>query len=29
MLQMEWSNNAYDHGTGYANQSGQKGCLQD
>jgi len=27
-LQMEWSNNAYDAGTGYANLSGQKGCLQ-
>lgn len=27
-LQMEWSNNAYTAGTGYANTSGQKGCLQ-
>jgi len=27
-LQMEWSNNAYDSGTGYPNLSGQKGCLQ-
>jgi hypothetical protein len=27
-LQMEWSNNAYNAGTGYANTSGQKGCLQ-
>ena len=27
-LQMEWSNNAFDAGTGYANGSGQKGCLQ-
>jgi len=27
-LQMEWSNNAFDGGTGYANLSGQKGCLQ-
>jgi hypothetical protein len=27
-LQMEWSNNAYDAGTGYANLSGQNGCLQ-
>jgi hypothetical protein len=27
-LQMEWSNRAYDAGTGYANSSGQKGCLQ-
>lgn len=27
-LQMEWSNAAYDAGTGYANNSGQKGCLQ-
>ena len=27
-LQMEWSNNAYDAGAGYANLSGQKGCLQ-
>lgn len=28
-LQMEWSNYAYDHSTGYANRSGQLGCLQD
>lgn len=27
-LQMEWSNAAFDAGTGYANRSGQKGCLQ-
>jgi hypothetical protein len=27
-LQGEWSNNAYTSGTGYANNSGQKGCLQ-
>lgn len=27
-LQGEWSNNAYTAGTGYANNSGQKGCLQ-
>jgi hypothetical protein len=27
-LQMEWSNNAFDAGTGYPNGSGQKGCLQ-
>jgi len=27
-LQMEWSNNAYDAGTGYPNRSGQNGCLQ-
>jgi hypothetical protein len=27
-LQMEWSNVAYNDGTGYANRSGQKGCLQ-
>jgi hypothetical protein len=27
-LQMEWSNNAYNGGTGYPNTSGQKGCLQ-
>jgi hypothetical protein len=27
-LQMEWSNAAYNAGTGYANTSGQKGCLQ-
>jgi hypothetical protein len=27
-LQMEWSNNAYNSGTGYANSSGQDGCLQ-
>jgi hypothetical protein len=27
-LQMEWSNAAYTAGTGYANLSGQKGCLQ-
>lgn len=27
-LQMEWSNAAYKAGTGYANTSGQKGCLQ-
>lgn len=27
-LQMEWSNRAYDAGTGLANNSGQKGCLQ-
>jgi hypothetical protein len=27
-LQGEWSNNAYSAGTGYANNSGQKGCLQ-
>ncbi|HEY0515071.1 MAG TPA: hypothetical protein VGH73_24460 [Thermoanaerobaculia bacterium] len=27
-LQMEWSNKAYDAGTGLANNSGQKGCLQ-
>jgi len=28
MLQMEWSNAAYDAGTGYANTSGQLGCIQ-
>jgi hypothetical protein len=27
-LQMEWSNAAYTAGTGYANLSGEKGCLQ-
>ena len=27
-LQMEWSNNAYNAGTGYPNTSGQNGCLQ-
>jgi hypothetical protein len=27
-VQMEWSNAAYDAGTGYANLNGQKGCLQ-
>ena len=27
-IQGEWSNNAYDTGTGYPNSSGQKGCLQ-
>ncbi len=27
-LQMEWSNAAYTAGTGLANLSGQKGCLQ-
>jgi hypothetical protein len=27
-LQMEWSNNAYNGGTGYPNTSGQNGCLQ-
>lgn len=27
-LQMEWSNAAYTAGTGFANLSGQKGCLQ-
>lgn len=27
-LQMEWSNAAYSAGSGYANSSGQKGCLQ-
>lgn len=27
-LQMEWSNNANDAGTGYLNRSGQPGCLQ-
>ena len=27
-LQMEWSNNAFTAGTGYANASGQKACLQ-
>lgn len=27
-LQMEWSNAAYTAGTGLANRSGQKGCLQ-
>ena len=26
-IQGEWSNKAYDSGTGYANSSGQKGCL--
>lgn len=26
-VQGEWSNNAYTHGTGYPNLSGQKGCL--
>ena len=26
-VQGEWSNNAYTAGTGYANSSGQKGCL--
>ena len=25
--QGEWSNNAYNSGTGYPNSSGQKGCL--
>src|SRR5262249_22293924 len=28
LLQMEWSNAAYDAGTGYNNRSGQPGCLQ-
>jgi hypothetical protein len=27
-LQGEWSNNAFNSGTGYPNNSGQKGCLQ-
>ena len=27
-IQGEWSNNAYNSGTGFANNSGQKGCLQ-
>jgi hypothetical protein len=27
-LQMEWSNAAFTAGSGYANNSGQKGCLQ-
>ncbi|HJS98030.1 MAG TPA: hypothetical protein VJ756_02995 [Terriglobales bacterium] len=27
-IQGEWSNHAYDTGTGYPNSSGQKGCLQ-
>jgi hypothetical protein len=27
-LQMEWSNKAYDSSSGYANTSGQLGCLQ-
>jgi hypothetical protein len=27
-IQGEWSNNAYDSGTGYPNNSGQKGCIQ-
>ncbi len=27
-LQMEWSNVAYTAGTGFANRSGQRGCLQ-
>ena len=27
-IQGEWSNNAYNTGTGFANNSGQKGCLQ-
>jgi hypothetical protein len=27
-LQGEWSNNAYTAGTGYPNNSGQKGCIQ-
>ena len=27
-LQMEWSNNAFDNSSGYANRSGQLGCLQ-
>ena len=26
-VQGEWSNNAYNSGTGYPNRSGQKGCL--
>ena len=26
-IQGEWSNNAYDNRTGYANSAGQKGCL--
>ena len=26
-IQGEWSNNAYNHGTGYPNSSGQRGCL--
>jgi len=26
-IQGEWSNNAYNTGTGYPNSSGQKGCL--
>ena len=26
-IQGEWSNAAYDGGTGYANTSGQKGCI--
>ena len=28
MVQMEWSNDAYNAGTGYPNLSGQNGCLQ-
>lgn len=27
-IQGEWSNNAFDSGTGYPNNSGQKGCIQ-
>ncbi len=27
-LQMEWSNNAYNAGTGYPNLNGQNGCIQ-
>lgn len=27
MVQGEWSNNAYNSGTGYPNNSGQRGCL--
>jgi hypothetical protein len=27
MVQGEWSNNAYNSGTGYPNSSGQRGCL--
>ena len=27
-IQGEWSNNAYDSGSGYPNNSGQRGCLQ-
>jgi hypothetical protein len=26
-VQGEWSNKAYDSGTGYPNRSGQDGCL--